>query len=172
MYSTMPALTLSDAIFNPQVQSKFFILSLELRQAIYSYLVPHGIHINIRPGIFSVSVCVQSCPNDSSYGEERRWRLTPYTVSDTVYPRRLRSSWVSGAWTGCDPALTMFLLVHIGSSLGMRRDCPWNEPHCRGIEGHPHGFYAHVQEDVCLCNIPDCIRSYHDTGVQTWWTFS
>jgi hypothetical protein len=81
-------------------------------------------------------------------------------------------AWVSGAWTGCDPALPTFLLVHIGSSLGMRRDCPWDEPHCRGSEGHLHEFYAHVQKDVCLCNDPDCIRSYHDTGVQNWWTFS
>ncbi|KAH7065907.1 hypothetical protein BKA63DRAFT_524855 [Paraphoma chrysanthemicola] len=76
----------------PQMPCSFFKLPLELRQAIYGYLVPYGVHLNLRPDIFSLSVCVQPRPNDSFYGGERRWVDYP-RGPEPIYPRRLRSSW-------------------------------------------------------------------------------
>ncbi|KAH7067752.1 hypothetical protein FB567DRAFT_541629 [Paraphoma chrysanthemicola] len=75
-----------------QMQCTLFKLPLELRHAIYAYLVPYGIHINIRQGVFYLSICVQPRPHASYYGAERE-RSKYSHGPDPIYPRRLRSSW-------------------------------------------------------------------------------
>ncbi|KAF2176877.1 hypothetical protein K469DRAFT_605525 [Zopfia rhizophila CBS 207.26] len=87
--STHPTL---QAPVNPQLESKFFSAPLEIRQEIYGYLIPYGVHAYLRQGKLYLSACVESCANGGLFGAERR-ESSDWRASDPVWQRRLRSSW-------------------------------------------------------------------------------
>ena len=102
---------------NPQLRSKFFGTSLELRQQIYGYLIPDGVHVSFRQGNFSLSVCVQPDPNNSFDGNERRgleFLPTPIGTPDPLWMQRLRSTW--GPHWECEE-----VALHVHNSLEYMR---------------------------------------------------
>lgn len=82
---------------NLQLGSRLFSAPLEIREAIYEYLVPDGVHVYLHRDNLRLSRCVQPHLGDDLWGGERQEADSPYsgaaTFSDPVWARRLRSSW-------------------------------------------------------------------------------
>ncbi|RYP23576.1 hypothetical protein DL765_001090 [Monosporascus sp. GIB2] len=76
---------------DPQSQSRFFSMPIEIRQAIYAHIIPYAVHIFFQQDKVVVSACIELCPERDLSGFERRstgdWR------TDAIMARRLRSSW-------------------------------------------------------------------------------
>jgi hypothetical protein len=78
---------------NPQLQTKLFTSPLEIRQQIYSYLLPCGAHVYFRQNKLCISRCFDR-GQERRFGDERRVSGVTQTVcSDRVWHRRLRSTW-------------------------------------------------------------------------------
>jgi hypothetical protein len=84
--------------FDPQHQCKFFAAPAEIRYAIYAYLIPDRIHLSFREKRFRLSLCIQrdqdgapNCINRQSNAAN----LVGDGEKDSIYARRLRSSWGS-----------------------------------------------------------------------------
>lgn len=75
---------------DPQVKSHLLLAPLEIRQAIYALLVEDGVHLFLRQGQVSLSPCVGAIL-DTRHSAERA--TTGDEDSDTVWARRLDSSW-------------------------------------------------------------------------------
>jgi hypothetical protein len=78
-------------------------LPLELRQAIYAHLLPHGLHLSLRNHQPYLSACVQPEPNHGHEGGERcdaASTARPYSDPDPVWAKRLQSTW--GAHWECE----------------------------------------------------------------------
>ncbi|KAH7353174.1 hypothetical protein BKA66DRAFT_613645 [Pyrenochaeta sp. MPI-SDFR-AT-0127] len=94
MYSPQPS-----EYVNPQIDSKLFSTALELREDIYGYLIPYGVHASISRGRILLSVCVQDDPNRSRAGDERSGldddgvNSPLFGVEDPLLLQRLRSTW-------------------------------------------------------------------------------
>jgi hypothetical protein len=77
-----------------QLGSRLLCAPLEIRRAIYAYLVPYGVHASMRGDNVFLSACIQPHPNNSLSGEERTiqrgWAML---CVDPRFSRRLRSSW-------------------------------------------------------------------------------
>ncbi|RYO91860.1 hypothetical protein DL762_001940 [Monosporascus cannonballus] len=77
---------------DPQSQSRFFPMPIEIRQAIYAHIIPSAVHLFLQQeDKVAVSACIGPCPERDLSGMERRstgdWR------TDAIMARRLRSSW-------------------------------------------------------------------------------
>ncbi|RYP67238.1 hypothetical protein DL769_005815 [Monosporascus sp. CRB-8-3] len=76
---------------DPQSQSRFFPMPIEIRQAIYAHIIPSAVHLFLQQDKVAVSACIEPCPERDLSGMERRstgdWR------TDAIMARRLRSSW-------------------------------------------------------------------------------
>jgi hypothetical protein len=68
-----------------------FLAPIEIHHALYAYLIPGGVHLFLRQGKARFTACVEPSPSDDLDGFERR--TTGYFLSDTIWARRLRSSW-------------------------------------------------------------------------------
>ncbi|RYP70894.1 hypothetical protein DL771_005144 [Monosporascus sp. 5C6A] len=76
---------------DPQSQSRFFSMPIEIRQAIYAHIIPDSVHLFLQQDKVAVSACIEPCPERDLSGLDRRstgdWR------TDAIMARRLRSSW-------------------------------------------------------------------------------
>jgi hypothetical protein len=102
-----------------QAPSPLLALPLELRQAIYSQLLPHGIHLSLRDKQPHLSVCVQPDSNHGHWGQERcdaASRTRPYSDPDPVWAKRLQSTW--GPHWECEE-----MVREGGYDLGSMRTC-------------------------------------------------
>lgn len=80
------------ASVNPQLECKLFSAPLELRRAIYSYILSEQIHITIQCGELHLLACVTPyLANERDIGLERK-SIADWP-NDAVLARRLRSSW-------------------------------------------------------------------------------
>jgi hypothetical protein len=99
-------------------QSPLLALPLELRQAIYAHLLPHGIHLTLLNEQPHLSTCVQPDPNHGQWGQERcdaASIMRPHSDPDPVWARRLQSTW--GPHWECEE------MVQGGHGLGFMRTC-------------------------------------------------
>ncbi|OIW26328.1 hypothetical protein CONLIGDRAFT_646505 [Coniochaeta ligniaria NRRL 30616] len=81
-----------------QEQSPFFSLPPEVRDAIYTYILPNAIHVFLREGKVAISTCMDPEIAGFLTGRERipsEEELVGFgeRSSQTVWARRLRSSW-------------------------------------------------------------------------------
>ena len=74
-----------------QLGSRLFLAPYDIRRAIYVHLITNQIHVFLRQGKIHLSVCVEPSPAGDHYGFERR--TSGDWSSDTIWARRLRSSW-------------------------------------------------------------------------------
>ena len=79
------------ASIDPQLGSGLFLAPIEIRRAIYVHLIPNGVHVFFRQGKIHLSVCVEPSPAGDHDGSDRK--TTGDWLSDTMWARRLRSSW-------------------------------------------------------------------------------
>lgn len=81
-----------------QEQSPLFSLPPEVRDAIYTYILPNAIHIFLREGKVAASTCMEPEIAKFRTGRERMPREEELAgfrerSSQRVWARRLRSSW-------------------------------------------------------------------------------
>ena len=74
-----------------QEQSPLLSLPLEVRQAIFAYVIPSAIHVFLQQGKLAVSACVKPEIASELAGWERRPWGDEY--SETLFGHRLQSSW-------------------------------------------------------------------------------
>ena len=74
-----------------QLGSRLFLAPYDIRRAIYVHLITNQVHVFLRQGKIHLSVCVEPSPAGDHYGFERR--TSGDLSSDTIWARRLRSSW-------------------------------------------------------------------------------
>jgi hypothetical protein len=85
--------TMQAPTHHSQPGSKLFSTPLEIRQEIYSYLIPYGLHAYLSDrGQLQLSGCVEPCVNGGMEGDERRG-MEDFSPEDPVWLRRLMSSW-------------------------------------------------------------------------------
>ncbi|KAF2253803.1 hypothetical protein BU26DRAFT_561075 [Trematosphaeria pertusa] len=101
--STRPT---EEAPINPQVGSKFFSAPLEIRQMIYGYIFPYGVHAYLRQGKLHSSACVEPRANGDYDGGERRDESSDWRTPGPIWSRRLQSSW-GPHWKCEEVALSM-----------------------------------------------------------------
>jgi len=91
----MTALPGSTMHQDPQLSCKLLCTPLEIRQTIYAYLVPYGVHVSVQRRTVILSACVQPLPNVSMYGYERSGLsgTEPVDTPDPLLIRRLQSTW-------------------------------------------------------------------------------
>ncbi|KAH5130171.1 hypothetical protein HBH70_194970 [Parastagonospora nodorum] len=99
----MPSQRSSNADTNPQLRSRLFGLPLELRQTIYSYLFPGGVHAYFRHDKLRLSACLQPDPYKYSSGAEHVVCPEPFEPPDSRYLLRLGSTW--GPHWECEEAV-------------------------------------------------------------------
>jgi hypothetical protein len=81
---------------NLQQRSKFCSAPLEIRDAIYGYLMPRGVHAYLRQGIFHVFACVEPYVDDGEISDDQDEETNVGALrylSDPTWVRRLQSSW-------------------------------------------------------------------------------
>jgi hypothetical protein len=81
-----------------QLGSGLFLAPIEIRRAIYVYLIPNGVHVFFRQGKIHLSVCVEPSPAGDHDGSDRKTTGSDRQTlddwfSDTMWARRLQSSW-------------------------------------------------------------------------------
>lgn len=92
---------MTDIHVHSQREGKLLSMPVEIRQAIYGYILHGQTHVFLSQGRLQLSVCLQPNLGDDRHdGNERKPRgeEPPYTM----WARRLRSSW--GAHWGCETA--------------------------------------------------------------------
>ncbi|KAH7253435.1 hypothetical protein B0J15DRAFT_560777 [Fusarium solani] len=72
------------------IRSRLLLAPAEIRHIIYEHLLPHGIHVFRQGAGLCCSACVGASGDDED-GSERQ--TTGDSMSDTVWARRLASSW-------------------------------------------------------------------------------
>ncbi|UPL00361.1 hypothetical protein LCI18_011295 [Fusarium solani-melongenae] len=73
-----------------KTRSRLLLAPAEIRHVIYEHLLPHGIHVFRQGAKLCCSACVGASSDDED-GSERQATGDP--MSDTVWARRLESSW-------------------------------------------------------------------------------
>jgi hypothetical protein len=81
---------------DPQLQSKFFALSAEIRYAIYACLISGSVHLSLRETTFRLLSCVQRFNDDPDCDSRKWYDGVPDTDSnklDNFHRHRLQSTW-------------------------------------------------------------------------------
>ena len=84
---------MAHASIHSQHQSMLLSAPLEVRQSIYSHLIPRHIHVTLLNGKIQFSPCLQPNLGDNDHDGRERRSTDGSRFEDSKFPRRLRSTW-------------------------------------------------------------------------------